>query len=156
MFFTKSQIVLDDSPWKIIFDFKKVIDIFEYVRHFSYHQDGLLLTQPRAERKYASFFLRQDDTSRTYTRKTYDILVYLGFIGGINALLYKLIGFTVGFLIKRQFNQKLVSDLYKVQQYSVDQSEYYKTDKDVRGPEYNLPEIPEGSIFSNASDDGGD
>ena len=43
MFFTKSQILLDDSPWKIIFDFKKVIDIFEYMKHFSYHKDGLLL-----------------------------------------------------------------------------------------------------------------
>ena len=40
-----------------------------------------------------------------------------------------IVGYLVGFLIERKFNAELVGQLYKVQKYSIDQSEYYKTDR---------------------------
>ena len=50
----------------------------------------------------------------------------------------------IGNLIERKFNAKLVRDLYKVQTYSKDQSEYYDTDG-------QIPIIPDESLESPPS-----
>ena len=65
---------------------------------------------------------------------------FLGDLGGIKEILFAIFGYMIGFLIERKFNAKLVGDLYKVQSYSKDQSEYYAAGIDNEG---HIPTIPD-------------
>lgn len=103
----------------MVYDFSEELDIFEYVRSYAYHLKPKKDTKVK-DQVYAAFYFRQDETTRNYVRRTYDILDYLGDLGGIFELVWLVFSLSIGFLIARQFNAKLVSDLYKVQEYSVD------------------------------------
>ena len=72
------------------------------------------------DREYASIYLRSENHTKNYTRRTYDLLSYLGDLGGIYSIIWSLCGLLIGFLIERRFNAALVGELYKVQNYSVD------------------------------------
>ena len=85
------------------------------------------------DRSYATIYLRSDETTRNYTRRTYSLLEFFGDIGGIQEILFTILGFLIGFMLERKFDAKLVGDLYKVQEYSVDQSEFYPTQLGERG-----------------------
>ena len=85
LFFTESSVLLDDSPLKMFELFEKEFSIFEYRRMYSYDvpdwqtKDGVSLK----DREYASIYLRSENSTRVYTRRTYDLLGYLGDLGGI-------------------------------------------------------------------------
>ena len=82
---TQSKVVLDDSPWKMFSVFEKEFNIFEQKRVISYDipdwqkKEGV----PLKNREYASIYLRSEDSTRVYTRRTYDLLGFLGDIGGL-------------------------------------------------------------------------
>ena len=83
--------------------------------------------------------MRSESTDWYYKRETYDLLAYIGDVGGIHQLLWLIGGLLIGFLVDRKFNARLVKELYKVQQYSADQSEYYKTEEGkLRGKEHQV------------------
>ena len=56
-------------------------------------------TKPLRDVEYATFYLRQDQTTKTYTRTTYDFLDWFGDLGGIQQLLWLIINAAIGFLI---------------------------------------------------------
>ena len=123
LFFTKSKVLLDDSPWKMFDIFTKSFDIFEYVKYYSYtepvynrYNEQTLLK----DRTYASIYLRSDNITRNYTRRTYSLLEFFGDLGGIFELVWLIFGLFMGKLVERKFNSKLAEKLYKVQKYSVD------------------------------------
>ena len=74
-------------------------------------------------------------------------MAYIGDLGGIYGGIWAPIGFCVGFIIERVFLSKLVSMIYKGQEYTVDKSELYPTDKGILG--LDLPVIPEDSSDEN-------
>ena len=55
--------------------------------------------KPLKDFEYATFYLRQDQTMRRYTRRTYDFLDWFGDLGGIQQLLWLIINAMIGFLI---------------------------------------------------------
>ena len=141
LFFTESRVVLDDNPLKFLDIYEQEYFIFEQTRSDSYHE----VAQDRenatlSDRTYAAIYLRADEITKNHIRRTYSLLEFLGDLGGIKEILFALFSYMIGFLIERKFNTKLVGDLYKVQSYSKDQSEYYETGIDNEG---HIPTIPD-------------
>ena len=87
--------------------------------------------------------MRSDEITKNYIRRTYSLLEFLGDIGGIHEILFVILGSLIRFMIERNFNAKLVSDLYKVQKYAVDQSEYYPAQSETNEKKNNILQIPE-------------
>ena len=74
-------------------------------------------------------------------------MAYVGDLGGIYGGIWAPMAFCLSFIIERVFLSKLVSMIYKGQEYTVDNSELYPTDRGIRG--INLPVIPEDSSDDN-------
>ena len=82
MFFMKSAIELNDNVWDIYDTEKRTEYLFETSRRYDYFNrmsDGM----DRAEREYLGIFFRADNERRLYKREGYDILTYLGDLGGL-------------------------------------------------------------------------
>ena len=95
--------------------FEKEWSIFEYIRHYSYTEVPKWTEKdPLKEREYAAIYIRSENFSRNYTRRTYGLIEYLGDLGGIQEIIFAVCGYLVGFLIQRMFNAELVQDIYKV------------------------------------------
>ena len=104
--------------------------IFEQTRSHSYHEVAEWQNReniPLKDRTYAAFYLRSDEITKNYIRRTTSFLEFCGDLGGIQEILFVVFSSLIGYLIERKFDAKLVGDLYKVQTYSRDQSEYYET-----------------------------
>ena len=67
----------------MLYSFEIMIDFIEYIKEFSYHEH-IHPALPLKDKVFAKFYLRQSHITRTYTRRTYDILDYFGDLGGIN------------------------------------------------------------------------
>ena len=69
---------------------------------------------PVEERKYLSVFLRADNQSHIYKRVSYDILTYLGDLGGLlDSVL--LIGFIfTSFFAGKMFKAAMINQFYRV------------------------------------------
>ena len=134
LFFTQSTVLLDDSPWKMFELFDIVFDIFEYKRYYKYTEpvSESVLNQPLRDRLLARVYFRSENSTNKYTRRTYSLLEYFGDLGGIFEIVWLVIGLMCGKFLERKFNAKLSESLYKVQRYSVDQSEYYNTNDGIQ------------------------
>ncbi len=78
--------ITDEISWSII-------------EHTELKRDYSEFKKPLKDFEYATFYLRQDQTMRKYTRRTYDFLAYFGDLGGIQQLLWLCINYLIGFLI---------------------------------------------------------
>ena len=146
LYLSKSTVILDDSPWKMFDLFQTTNEIFEFTKLYSYDVPDWQKNVALKDREYASIYLRADNSDKHYKRKTYDLLAYIGDLGGIHQLIWLIGGLLVGFIIERKFNLSLVKELYKVQKYSVDQSEYYKTGAGkLDNKEHHFVEVPDES-----------
>ena len=72
------------------------------------------------------------------------MIAWFGDLGGIQQFIWLIINGAIGFLIERRVMSKLVGDLFTVQNYTVDQSEYYATSRGKDG-QTELPTIPDDS-----------
>ena len=57
------------------------------------------------------------------------MLEFLGDMGGLIEIIFLFVSILMGFIIERNFIAAMISDTYKVQKYSRDQSEFYKSEK---------------------------
>ena len=55
------------------------------------------------------------------------MLAYLGDVGGLIEIVFLTIGGSMAFIIDRNFTAAIIRDVYKVQKYTRDHSEYYKS-----------------------------
>ena len=107
-----------------IFDQNEVSkELFEISRAQDY-TEVIPFFKPVKDRQYLNIFLRADNQSNIYKRISYDVLSYLGDLGGLlDAIL--MIGFTfTSFFASKLFRAALINQFYKVQQYDQDFSPY--------------------------------
>ena len=82
---------------------------------------------PTKDKEYLSIFFRADLMSKFYKREDYDILEYLGDIGGLlDIVLIFGYAFSHSF-VQRLFQAALVEKVYRLQHYLRDMTPYYKT-----------------------------
>ena len=76
LFFTQSKVLLDDSPWKMFELFDVVFHIFEYVRYYKYTEPSYatLRIETLKDRLYAKVYLRSENSTNNYNRRTYSLL----------------------------------------------------------------------------------
>ena len=74
-------------------------------------------------------FLRAENFHRLYTREYYDMLTYLGDLGGLMDVALLFCWFISGLFATRLFQAALVNSAYKVQEYMNNENNYYDIDK---------------------------
>ena len=69
-------------------------------------------------------FLRQDQYHRFYKHEAYDILTYLGDLGGLYGILYTLGMILTSRFVARMFNATIISQVYGIQTYLNDNTPF--------------------------------
>ena len=64
--------------------------------------------KPLSKRTYLKFFLRADNFHRLYKREYYDLLSYMGDLGGLIDVVFIFFGFLSSLLATRMFQAALV------------------------------------------------
>ena len=93
-------------------DMKK-FDFYETFKREDYHERVEKNTEV-AEREYISIFLRADSEKRMYTRVSYDILTYLGDLGGLLDLVLVVGSLCSSFFTRRLFTAALIRQAYRI------------------------------------------
>ena len=107
MFYSKSLIILDDSPWKLFGIFKTVAQIYEFVTYYKYYEK-IPPDSPTQDKSYYKIYLRADTTANQYSRVTYSLLEYMGILRGLYSIIYVIVAYSVNNIIQRQFNAALM------------------------------------------------
>ena len=84
----------------------------------AFHEDKAILY---------SLYLRHDPVMTIYIRSVQSMLEFLGDIGGLIQIVALFVFGFVGFIIERNFKAAILSDVYKVQKYHRDNTEFYKS-----------------------------
>ena len=82
MFFMESTMSLKDNIWDF-FDFSEYEVVIPEHSNVSEASRWIPPSRPVHERTYVEIFLRQDELKRLYKREEYDLLTYLGDLGGL-------------------------------------------------------------------------
>ena len=151
IFYMNSQVYLNDNIYDI-FDIHDVtINLLQESGRFDYIQK-ISKETPVSEREYISLFLRAANERQLYFRDTYDMLTYLGDLGGLIDIVM-----VVGYLLTTLFASKLlaaavIGQVYRIQSYMRDESQYYTpnelyqlTSEESSQPAYRRLSLPQES-----------
>ena len=80
-----------------------------------------------SERRYLSIFLRAESRRKFYKREDYDLLTYLGDVGGLLDFIL-MAGWSLSTVfVSRLFAAKIIAKVYRMQKYLQDMTPYYET-----------------------------
>ena len=124
IFFMKNEISLNDNILDIFEMDERTEELFEISRMVDYDQRQI---DAVADRTYLSLFFRAENQSRQYKRVGYDVLTYLGDLGGLLdfVLMFGFL-FTSCFATKL-FSAALIGQVYRIQRYAKDFTQFYQT-----------------------------
>ena len=115
----ESEILMQDNYMDIFDIDEKTVNLYEISRMVDYYQrnpEGMKV----ADREYMNVYLRAENQSRFYKRVGYDILTYLGDLGGLLDFVLAL-GFAItSFFSTKLFSAALIGQVYRVQRYARD------------------------------------
>ena len=113
MFFMNSEIRTKDVIWDI-YDTEEIeVPIFELTRFVDNFQVYTPNT-PTKDRKYVQIYFRADAERRIYKREEYDMLTFLGDLGGLIDVVL-LVGWSLTSLFaSRLFQAALITQAYKL------------------------------------------
>ena len=109
----ESTIRLKDKLWDLFEIFERDQPIYE-ISHSHDVQKWIPPSMPVSERSYIDVFLRMDDSMRLYKREEYDVLTYLGDLGGLSEILILLGWFVSKNIVSRLYSAALVKESYRV------------------------------------------
>ena len=113
IFFMESTLTLKDQIWDI-FEFTEYdINIAEHSHSTRAHK-WMSPNLPKSEREYVTLYLRQDEQKRLYKREEYDILTYLGDMGGLLDIILLFGVFLSSPFVNRLFHAALVKKTYRI------------------------------------------
>ena len=125
----KSDITYSDNIWDIFDSSEKTQSLYEISRMVDYTKR---VKEDATRMTYLSMYFRADSQARIYKRISYDILTYLGDVGGLLDFVL-LMGFLfTSFFASKLFNAALIGQVYRVQRYSRDFSQFYETKEAVK------------------------
>ena len=94
MFYTKSHIILDDSPWKLFGAFKTIAEIYEFVTYYKYYEK-VDPEAPTEEKTYYKMYMRADTSANQYSRVTHGLLEYIGILRGLYSIINVIVFYSV-------------------------------------------------------------
>ena len=119
-----STIKLEDS----IVDFFDVeerdLELFEIESVQQVHRTAFD-SQPLADRNLISIYLRTANTKRAYKREEYELLEYIGELGGIRDIVMLFASFFTANVIKRIYYAAMVAKTFAIQHYNLNKTQYY-------------------------------
>ena len=126
VFFMESIINLKDNILDIFDTEEFDVPIFEVSKRVDYssvipHNSRL------AKREYISIFFRADSENRFYKREGYDLLTFLGDLGGLFDICMIMGMSLTSIFAGRMFTAALIRSAYRVQKYFRDSSQFYET-----------------------------
>ena len=83
-----------------------------------------------ADREYLAIYLRADKEKTRYTRISYDMLTYLGDLGGLLDIVLMFGSLCTGFFARKLFQAALIRQAYRIQSYYRDFDQFYQTKQD--------------------------
>ena len=84
---------------------------------------------PAKDKNYVNIYFRQDDRQMLYKREEYDMLTYLGDLGGLLDIVLLLGVAITSIFVSRLFQAAIVKQAYRVQRYLLDSTPYYESTK---------------------------
>ena len=126
MFFMQSEISLKDNVWDIFDQYETEEPMFETSKSINYNQ-VIPAGTPIAKREYISIFFRADSEQRFYKREGYDMLTFLGDLGGLFDIIMIIGWGLTSIFAGNLLTAALIGEVYKIQNYFRDSSEFYET-----------------------------
>lgn len=105
------------------------MEIFETFKRLDYHEK-MSKDLPLPEREYLSIYLRADSEKKLYKRVGYDILSYLGDLGGLLDVVMVVGQICTSVFVGRLFQAALIQSAYRIQSYDRDFEQFYQTKED--------------------------
>ena len=125
LFYKQTEIQLDDEYIKIISS-QEPINTYEFDNSREYDE----IVDPD-EPVLTNMYIRQGRTKKLYFRSVGSMLEFLGDLGGLIEITFLCVSGCIFFITERNFKAAMISDTYKVQKYSRDQSEFYQSKADI-------------------------
>ena len=113
IFFMKSSVILQDNPFDILEQEEVEIDIFQEKQRYEYQQR--ITSETKVEdREYVKIYFRAENARRVYQRQGYDILAYLGDLGGLLDVLLVVGKVMTAIFTSKLFIAALISEAYRI------------------------------------------
>ena len=106
---------------------------------------------PAEDMEYVKIYFRADSKSRLYKREDYQLLDYLGDLGGLLDFVILFCWAMSHVFVKRLFHAALVSSVYRLQKFLLDTTPYYKTKIRLQVSESSSSHTDSSSSFSDES-----
>ena len=100
--------------------------MFETSKSINYNQ-VIPAGTPIAKREYISIFFRADSEQRFYKREGYDMLTFLGDLGGLFDIIMIIGWGLTSIFAGNLLTAALIGEVYKIQNYFRDSSEFYES-----------------------------
>ena len=126
LYLMRSEIQIKDNPYDIFDSDESNISFIEEHSRISYHS-VIDSSTPLSERAYVEIVLQASDITRIYKRDGYDVLTYLGDLGGLLDVLLVLGQILTSAIASKLFTAALISQLYRIQGYMRDFTQLYPT-----------------------------
>ena len=116
-----------------------------------YAQSHIPENTPPEDIEYIKIYLRADSNSKLYKREDYQLLEYLGDLGGLLDFVILLCWASSHVFVKRLFNAALIQQVYRLQKFLLDTTPYYNTKEYMQVSESNSSNTESSSSFSETS-----
>ena len=110
-------------------------------------------SEPLAERRYVQIFLRAEDENRQYKREDYEVLAFLGDLGGLMDVVYLFGSALTHIFASKLFMAALVGQAYSIQRYLKDMTPLYQEKEKVAAESDQERKLADNHDNLNEKDD---
>lgn len=115
MFFRNSEVVINDLAWDMFEMYDYPSWMFYEFSETMRHTKRIPASKPYDEREYLNIFFRADQLRQIYKRDDYELLTYLGDLGGLLDFIVLLGWLISAVFVRRLFQAALVEKAYRLQ-----------------------------------------
>ena len=101
--------------------------------------------------EFVKIYFRADSNSKLYKREDYQLLDYLGDLGGLLDFVILFCWALSHVFVKRLFHAALIQQVYRLQKYLLDPTPYYNTKERLQASESSSSNTGSSSSFSDES-----
>ena len=117
LFMTESTLDKEE-PWDVLKffgspDSAEEVKSMQIVDRYTY-QETISYSKPISERIFLDFYLRTSSFKRTYISEPYNVLDYLGDIGGVMDITFFTVGILISGYVGISFQLQLIGESYQV------------------------------------------
>ena len=136
-------------------------DLFDAINEYSlkffetsynlYSQSNIPENTPPEDIEYIKIYLRADSNSKLYKREDYQLLEYLGDLGGLLDFVILFCWASSHVFVKRLFHAALIQQVYRLQKFLIDNYPYYETKEYLQASESSSSHTESSESFSDES-----